>query len=159
MPNKEDVNSGLTYYCQIGDDTDPVLRATIILFSQIAREPCFNQLRTKEQLGYIVHSSAWPFTGSVGWHVIVQSERDPVYLESRVEAFLVQLRTLLEEMTDEAFEKERKSAIDKQLEQLKNQREEADRFWAHIDNGTHNFRQRSSPSLTMHCYFSDCYDA
>ena len=59
-----------------------------MLFAQIVQEPCFNVLRTKEQLGYIVFSGTKVQTGMVGFRVLVQSERDPVYLEERVEAFL-----------------------------------------------------------------------
>ena len=38
---------------QVGSD-ETRLNAVLDLFAQIAREPCFDTLRTKEQLGYIV---------------------------------------------------------------------------------------------------------
>ena len=38
------------------------------LFSQIINESCYNQLRTKEQLGYIVFSGVRRSNGAqVGW--------------------------------------------------------------------------------------------
>jgi len=142
VPNKDDVNSGLTYYCQVGDNTDVRLRATLQLLAQITREPCFNRLRTQEQLGYIVSSTQWTQTGSMGLKFTIQSERDPVYLETRVDAFLEKLKVLIESMSEEDLEKERTSLIDKKLEKLKNLREEAGRFWHHLDNGYNDFRQR-----------------
>ncbi|KAJ3101736.1 Insulinase (Peptidase M16) [Phlyctochytrium planicorne] len=52
LPNQDNVNNALEYYLQIGDATDPDLRAYLLLFDQMSSEPCFDQLRTKEQLGY-----------------------------------------------------------------------------------------------------------
>ena len=49
VANKDNNNSSLEYYCQVGDPSDVRLRATLALFAQIANEPCFDQLRTKEQ--------------------------------------------------------------------------------------------------------------
>lgn len=66
------------------------------LFSQIIREPCFNTLRTKEQLGYIVYSGVRKATGIYGLQVIVQSDKKPSYLDSRIENFLKETRELLE---------------------------------------------------------------
>ncbi|KAG8972932.1 Insulinase (Peptidase M16), partial [Tulasnella sp. 427] len=83
VPNKNDVNSALTYYLEIGDIADARIRSILGLFAHIANEPAFNQLRTVEQLGYIVSSSSWGSTGSIGWRLVVQSEKDPVYLEHR----------------------------------------------------------------------------
>ena len=142
VPNKDDVNNGITYYCQIGENTDVRLRETLRLLGQIAKEPAFDQLRTKEQLGYIVSSGQWIFTGTMGFRITIQSERDPVYLESRVDVFLEHLRVLIEEMSEADFEKERQSLIDKINDQLKNLREETRRFWNHIDDGYYEFRYR-----------------
>lgn len=49
--NSENVNSAIEYYLQIGDYEDDSIRAQLDLFAQIFKEPCFDQLRTKEQLG------------------------------------------------------------------------------------------------------------
>ena len=85
----------------------------------------------------------------MGFKVTVQSERNPVYLETRVDAFLDQLKVLIEEMSEEDFEKERRSLVDKKVEKIKNLREEANRFWNHIDSGYHDFRQRERTSFIL----------
>lgn len=51
--NKEDNNSAVEAYFQCGLD-EVRLRAQLDLLEQMASEPCFNTLRTQEQLGYSV---------------------------------------------------------------------------------------------------------
>ncbi|KAH7343303.1 Metalloenzyme, LuxS/M16 peptidase-like protein [Rhizoctonia solani] len=142
VPNKDELNSSLTYYVEVGDITDPPLRATLLLFAQMIREPAFNQLRTKEQLGYVVSSSAWFLHGSIGWHMTVQSERKPTYLERRVENFLDLFREILTAMPEAEFERQRDAFALKRLERLKNMGEEASRFWTHIESGYEDFLRR-----------------
>lgn len=55
---------------------------------QIIKEPCFNVLRTQEQLGYIVFSGVRRAHGVQGMRFIVQSEKSPSYVDGRIEAFL-----------------------------------------------------------------------
>jgi insulysin len=107
-------------------------------------EPAFNQLRTKEQLGYIVSAGVWLATGSSGWRIVVQSERKPRYLELRIESFLDMFRETLSTMPDSEFERQRDSYALKRLERLKNLGEEASRFWTHIDSGYEDFLRRKS---------------
>ena len=65
--------------------------ACMSLVAHLAKEPCFDDLRTKQQLGYLVFSGVL-LSGDESVHslrFIVQSEvQDPVYLDGRVEAFL-----------------------------------------------------------------------
>ncbi|KAG8937301.1 Insulinase (Peptidase M16) [Tulasnella sp. 418] len=143
VPNKNDVNSALTYYFDIGDIIDARTRAILSLFAHICHEPAFNQLRTKEQLGYIVSTGMWAATGSVGFRVVVQSEKNPAYLENRVDAFFEEnLTTLLQKMTDAEFDVKKQSLISKKLEKFKNLGEESGSFWNHITSGYHDFRRR-----------------
>ncbi|KAG8912214.1 Insulinase (Peptidase M16) [Tulasnella sp. 408] len=144
VPNKNDVNSALTYYLEIGDIADPRIRSILGLFAHIANEPAFNQLRTVEQLGYIVSSSSWGSTGSIGWRVVVQSEKDPIYLEHRVNRFFTDtLGPLLENMSEDEFEQKRRSLIQKKLEKFKNLGDETNSFWTHITSGYHDFMRRA----------------
>ena len=47
---------GIEVYYQVGNESD-YDNAVLHLFCHFVSEPCFNVLRTKEQLGYIVQSS------------------------------------------------------------------------------------------------------
>lgn len=58
------------------------------LIAQLIQEPCYNVLRTKEQLGYIVFSGVRRSNGVQGLRIIVQSDRHPNYLDNRIEEFI-----------------------------------------------------------------------
>lgn len=145
VPNEENVNSSIEHYCQVGDPTDVSTRATLALLSQIANEPAFDQLRTKEQLGYLVFSGVRKTIGSMGFRIIVQSERSSDYLESRIEEFYSKtFRSVLERMTPEEFESQRESLIRKKMETVKNLFDESGRYWFHIHSGYFDFLQRDT---------------
>lgn len=55
------MNSALSYFCQFGESSDIKLRNIAALLHQLIREPCFTQLRTKEQLGYVQIPPTGPF--------------------------------------------------------------------------------------------------
>ncbi|KAF9586639.1 Insulinase (Peptidase M16) [Lunasporangiospora selenospora] len=140
VPDPHNVNSGVEYYLQIEDATSKQSRARIQIMAQIINEPCFNQLRTKEQLGYLVFSGVRKQAGATGMRFILQSERDPVHLESRIDHFLEsRMKAYLDEMKPEEYEKQVNSLIQKKLEKDKNLRQETYRYWAQIVSGYYDF--------------------
>ncbi|KAM3578800.1 metalloprotease [Umbelopsis sp. WA50703] len=141
VSDNENVNSALEYFAQVGNVTEIPRRARLSLLAQIAQEPCFDQLRTKEQLGYLVFSGLRKQTGSMGLRFIIQSERDTVYLENRVEEFLTKLRQLIHDMSDEEYKSQVQSLISKKLEKDKNLGQEGGKYWAHIHSGYYEFDQ------------------
>lgn len=56
----------------------------------------------------------------MGIRVIVQSEKDAPYIESRVNAFWQDYRKTLESMTEDEFEKFKQTVINQRLEDHKN---------------------------------------
>ncbi|KZT61593.1 hypothetical protein CALCODRAFT_491143 [Calocera cornea HHB12733] len=143
VPLEDDPNSSLSYYVQIdGEYTDVRKRALLALFAHIIHEPCFTELRTKEQLGYIVFSQVFPLAGTLGLRLAIQSERDPVYLESRVEVFFDFMKTHLEEMSEDEFQKLKAGLNEKRLQKLKNLNEESHRFLGTIHSGYMDFMRR-----------------
>ena len=114
---------------------------------QILSEPAFNILRTQEQLGYIVHCSAWNLhdSGHAGIRIVIQSERGPTYLESRVEAFLETMKIHIEEMDAGTFEEQKNGLERKLTEKVKTIGEETAQFWSHIDDGYLDFMEREYP--------------
>ncbi|KAJ3416993.1 hypothetical protein HDV05_007475 [Chytridiales sp. JEL 0842] len=139
--NPNEPNSAIEYNIQIGDAKDDPIRVLTLLFAQIAKEPCFNVLRTKEQLGYIVSGGVRKQTGVIGYRVIVQSEKSPWHLEERVTAFLESMKATLESMTDEEFKKNVDALAFSLLEKSKNLYEEASRHWGHVTSGYYDFDQ------------------
>uniref|UniRef100_A0A674NK77 Insulin-degrading enzyme n=1 Tax=Takifugu rubripes TaxID=31033 RepID=A0A674NK77_TAKRU len=131
-------NCGIEIYYQ----TD--LQAThenmlLELFCQIISEPCFNTLRTKEQLGYIVFSGPRRANGVQGLRFIIQSEKAPHYLESRVEAFLCTMEKAVEEMSEEAFQKHIQALAIRRLDKPKKLSAECGKHWGEIISQQYHF--------------------
>ena len=83
-----------------------------------------------------------PGDNEAGLRIVVQSERGPVYLEERVEAFLDHMKGVIERMTDEQFSEQKNGLERKWREAPKNLNEEVSRQWAHIDSGYLDFLRR-----------------
>jgi insulysin len=149
VPNLNEPNSALTYYVHYGPKTDRRLRVTAALLTQVLSEPAFDILRTKEQLGYIVGATTWttPGDNEEGLRIVVQSERGPVYLEERVEAFLDHMKGVIERMTDEQLAEQKDGLQRKWREVAKNLNEETTRYWTQIDSGFLDFLRRKHPIL------------
>ncbi len=128
------VNNCIHYVVPVGDYVDQPLRARLLLFAQITDEPAFDQLRTKEQLGYVVFSGMRTTATLIGYRVLIQSEKPAAYLEERIDAFLRQFPASLEEMSDETFEGHKRSLIKTRTEKPKNLGQETSRFSTHISN-------------------------
>lgn len=141
LADPENVNHGIEYYLQIGPVMDQELRAKLQLFAQITEEPAFDQLRTKEQLGYVVWSGVRPAATTMGYRILIQSEREPEYLETRCDAFLLKMRTYVEDMSSDDFDGHKRSLITKRLERLKNLDSETGRLWGYVANEYFNFFQ------------------
>lgn len=133
------VNHCIEYMVQIGALTDRDLRARLLVFAQMTDEPAFDQLRTKEQLGYVVFSGAVSHITTSVYHVLIQSEKSPDYLEKRIDSFLHGFRQTLTEMSDEQFESHKRSIINKRREKVKNLNQEANRFSDHISSEFYRF--------------------
>ncbi|XP_047206876.1 insulin-degrading enzyme isoform X1 [Girardinichthys multiradiatus] len=131
-------NCGIEIYYQTDMQTtnDNML---LELFCQIISEPCFNTLRTKEQLGYIVFSGPRRANGVQGLRFIIQSEKAPHYLESRVEAFLCIMEKALEDMNEEAFQKHIQALAIRRLDKPKKLSAECAKYWGEIISQQYNF--------------------
>ncbi|KAG6851274.1 hypothetical protein H0H93_011710 [Arthromyces matolae] len=144
IPNPNQANSSLTYYVHFGPIVDRKLRVVSSLLTQVLSEPAFNVLRTKEQLGYIVHCSPWTSAGGSerGLRIVVQSEKTPGYLEERVEAFLDTMKSTIECMSEAEIEEQKSGLERKWLEKDKNLSDEASYFFSHIASGHWDFMRR-----------------
>ena len=71
----------------------------------------------------------------------IQSRKDPVFLEERIEAFLCSFLEQLKAMPDDDFDTRRRGLVVKKLEKAKNLAEEASNYWAQIRSGYCDFSQ------------------
>jgi insulysin len=141
LHNPQNTNHCLEYIISVGSVSHPSPRAKLLLFGHIAEEPCFNTLRTKEQLGYMVTSGARIYATIGTWRILLQSEKDCQYLEKRCDAFLVKFEEDLRVMTDGMFMEQKNGLINKRLERVKNLGQETARFWTHITSEAVDFEQ------------------
>jgi len=141
LDDPENINHGIEYYLQIGSNMDYELRARVQLLAQLTDEQSFDQLRTKEQLGYVVWSGVRPSATTTGYRVLIQSERPPTYLETRIDAFLAKFKNDLAEMSQEDFDKHKRSLIARKLEKMKNLSSETNRLWNYVLGEAYNFFQ------------------
>jgi len=99
VKNDLEENSVVEVYFPIEQDVGKEatrLRAITDLFSNIIEEPCFDQLRTKEQLGYTVDSSPRMTYRMLAYCFRVMSSKySPIYLQSRIDNFIDGLSALL----------------------------------------------------------------
>ncbi|CAI8597020.1 unnamed protein product [Vicia faba] len=136
VKNTLEKNSVIELYFQIEEDTglgSTKLKALIDLFEEIVEEPLFNQLRTKEQLGYVVECSPRVTYRVFGFCFCIQSsEYNPIYLQGRVESFINDLEELLDGLDDESFENYKNGLMAKLLEKDPSLTYESNRLWNQI---------------------------
>eukprot|EP01028_Stygiella_incarcerata_P014040 TRINITY_DN891_c0_g1_i1.p1 TRINITY_DN891_c0_g1~~TRINITY_DN891_c0_g1_i1.p1 ORF type:complete len:1036 (+),score=270.16 TRINITY_DN891_c0_g1_i1:119-3226(+) len=141
-PNKNEVNSSLLVYLQIGErefDRD----SKILLLTSILQEPFFDQLRTKEQVGYVVFCGWRPVWGSCGVMFLLQSATmGPRAMEGRVDVFFEKVVEMFESLSDETFEQHRTSVIENLCTPRQNLMDEVGLYRTEIDNFQEKFNRR-----------------
>ncbi|KAK4204491.1 UCH-domain-containing protein [Triangularia verruculosa] len=142
LKDPANVNHSIHYMLYTGAKIDRPQRARTALLDQIMHEPCFDQLRTKEQLGYIVYCGSWSNVTTFGVYFIIQSEKTAPYLETRIEKFLEDMGKRLEDMSDGEFEKNKRSLIERTLEKAKSLEGESNRHWQSIESEYYMFNNR-----------------
>ncbi|KAK2006162.1 hypothetical protein LZ32DRAFT_109256 [Colletotrichum eremochloae] len=128
-------------YCLYTGERDDLVRTKTMLLNQLSCESAFHQLRTVENLGYVVHSEVKHFRTTYGFSLTIQSQQSPQDLEFRIENFLNSFSNRLLSMSQEDFEAHKRSLIDKLAEKPKNLAEESMKHWAQISDGNYDFEQ------------------
>jgi len=105
-------------------------RAAVALTAQVIESGFFQQLRTEQQLGYIVSSFAWPQYDLPGLVLLIQS---PSHAAPDVHAAMDEfLSATLEDITAEQFERHRSALVNNILKPHENLSERADFYWQSI---------------------------
>ncbi|XP_050068386.1 insulin-degrading enzyme [Anopheles maculipalpis] len=110
-------SSCMELYLQCGPQEPHSIFVDIL--SQLLSEKCYTQLRTKEQLGYVVYCRSRKANGICGLRIIVQSLRHPTYVEERIENFLNNMLEYLENLTDSEFDRHKEALVALFLEKPK----------------------------------------
>ena len=96
-------NSCWGRYVQFGKRS-PQLDASLRIGHALMEASFFNELRTKQQLGYIVHSGLKNYEKVLGMLFLIQSsDYDPYQVDKRVEDWTKQMLQSLDKLDDKEF--------------------------------------------------------
>jgi len=117
-------------------------RAATALTVQIMKSGFFQQLRTEQQLGYIVSTFAWPQLDVPGLVMLIQSPvADAAALSDAMSAFLGDVPLAVDE---EQFQRHRDALIYEVLRPHKNLWEQAEFYWQSIAKKQYEFNGRQT---------------
>ena len=140
--NPQEKNSASEVYFQVGEENDSDY-AALSLLEQLVYEPFFDQLRTKEQLGYSVSCGVRNTFGALGFcFSVVSAKVSPPEIEERVESFLEQFVETVRGMAEEEWRQNVKSAVEAKHQQDQTLGEEAERHWGQLSSGRYEFFQQ-----------------
>eukprot|EP00529_Nitzschia_sp_RCC80_P008082 CAMPEP_0113519390 /NCGR_PEP_ID=MMETSP0014_2-20120614/43494_1 /TAXON_ID=2857 /ORGANISM="Nitzschia sp." /LENGTH=1295 /DNA_ID=CAMNT_0000417105 /DNA_START=357 /DNA_END=4244 /DNA_ORIENTATION=+ /assembly_acc=CAM_ASM_000159 len=119
------------------------------LIGHIAYSSAYNQLRTREQLGYIVSVYTRKTAGGAwGLTVVVQSSsKTPDYLEERIESWFKVFRQELEEMDADAMAMEARAVVMQLLEDDTKLAQEVGSWWSEIVATETNHESMQTPAF------------
>nr|VFK79410.1 MAG: Secreted Zn-dependent peptidases, insulinase-like [Candidatus Kentron sp. SD] len=124
--------------------------AVMELLAQILKTPFFHQLRTKQELGYIVSASAFPLLEVPGLLFLVQSpDTPPRDLENRIQRFLVNGTNTLANMREAEFARHKTALAARIMTLEESLGVRSDRYWEEIDREIDTFdsRERKADAL------------
>lgn len=135
-------DSAILRYYQ-GQDDSLGETAKVMLMRQLMRSEFFHQLRTEQQLGYVVSAVDRQLDRVPGFGFLVQSPSVSVEkLGLAIDQFLVGFKQKLGEMPSEEFERHRQALLTGLKEKPKSLSEQSSRFWGSVDVRDYNFSRR-----------------
>lgn len=135
-------NSAVTCLWQLGSEEHKT-NAVGSVIGNIVSEPCFDSLRTKQNLGYIVWSGVRQSFGVLLFRVIVQSpNKDPLFLQARIEDFVREMRETVASLSQQELENHISSLVAIKSEPERDLTQESNRLWDEISDKTFCFNRR-----------------
>jgi secreted Zn-dependent insulinase-like peptidase len=138
----EHEDSAVTLYLQ-GRDTDLGTRAAYMLLGEMLSSPFYNELRTEQQLGYVVFASSIPLLNVPGLALVVQSPvADPLTLEQKMEQFLRDIKPLFSQLDASSLAEVKASTLSRLLQKETSLSQRSGRYWQELDRGELGFDSR-----------------
>ena len=149
-PSEE--NNAVEATFQVGCDSELGYEGigVLDLLSHMAYNSAYNQLRTKEQLGYIVSAYTRKTSGGAwGLTVVVQSSNSPPEkLQERIEAWILTFRKEIEEMSPNHIAMEASGVVSQLLEGNTKLGQEIAASWNEIlSSQSHNNDRMTGPAF------------
>ena len=131
----------LAWYLQGAGNSWPD-RAATALTAQIMKSGFFQQLRTEQQLGYVVSTFAWPQIDVPGLVMLIQSPvADADSLATAMDTFM---RGVIPDLDQAQFERHRAALVNEILRPDKNLWERAEFYWQSIARKQWDFDGREA---------------
>jgi len=132
-------DSAVTVYVQAQDDSVQT-RAHLALMTQIMSQPFYDDIRTRQQIGYFVFASQLYVMEVPGLMFAVQSpQASPEKMVGRINQFIADFSTTIQAMSEEDFERHRAAVLSRIEEPDKRLRERTERYWREIDKQEYDF--------------------
>jgi len=138
-------NSCTLTYFEVGPHTMRLGLVNAIVMQYLS-EPFFNELRTQQQLGYVVSSRESATRNVLGNRFLIQSPKHACeYLVHKINDFLVEVHAKLQSggLTDEEFETQKKSVLTNLKEKDVNLQEEHNRHWKELTSHRYEFNRQN----------------
>lgn len=141
-PDSTRGDAGALRYLQ-GKDRTLQTQARIAVLGQLLEAPFYSQLRTEEQLGYIVSARYSPMLDAPGLSLLVQSpSKDSKTLFSRMDAFLTRFDSRVQSLDEAALANYRDAVVDSLTQKPRKLSELAARNWSELSFGWTGFDRR-----------------
>ncbi|MGC3875108.1 insulinase family protein [Halomonas sp. GXIMD04776] len=126
-----------------GPDRSLTSQATLAVLGQMIGTPFYSQLRTEEQLGYIVNAGYQPLLDAPGLNLLVQSPSAEVnHIQSRIDAFLKGFDQRIDQLDDEDLAPYRDAVKDRLLERDPSLSSLTSRLWYELAFDDTDFDRR-----------------
>ena len=130
--NAAEKNGACELFFQVGRDEGDDW-ALLALAAQLVEQPFYGELRTKQQLGYIVASAVAEEEGVRGLVFAVQSAvLPPPELQKRIEAFVGSFRQTLSRLSDAELKAKQEALAQQAIDVDTRLGQQAGRFWGEI---------------------------
>jgi len=143
--NEIDTNSVSDVYFEIGPTSNMRLKVMADIISSPLHQAAFDQLRSKETLGYIVTQYTSSFGGPIRYHrlVVVGEKSDATYFLERIRAFLTQYyEERVQTWSDEDFQALKDTAKTLYLRSDMSLAEKKDEYWSQISWTEYDWERR-----------------
>ena len=125
------------------------------MLGKMIPNPAYDELRTKEQLGYVVFATVMPQLEILQLVMIVQGEKkNPDEVDARIESVMDTFSGSIANLTAPDFTRWRASVRSAIAKGDQNMGQEADRFWAQVASGEECFNRRD-----LELQFLDSYNS
>jgi len=132
-------DAAISIYVQ-GEDINVATRARFALLAQIVSSAFYNDLRTQNQLGYVVFASPYTLSEVPGLVFVVQSPTaSPSAIESHINRFIREFSDRLTDMTDDEYHAQQQGLLSRILEREHDLNARSGRYWNELDNEEFEF--------------------